>query len=200
MDFNVDQFNDCRFVYTIPLSSTRALVEYTGFSPNLISDEEYDNELVKYIQNQQNITSYKILETEKGQIPMVESEFVNPYGNRVVNIGTAGGSSKPSTGYTFYFIQKQVQDIVQQLLLQKKQLQIPKRNARFLLYDKVLLEVLNKKQLSAQAVFTDLFKNNKITHLLAFLNEESTLVQDIQIMNSVPKTHFIKAFFKKIIN
>jgi lycopene beta-cyclase len=74
----------------------------------------------------------------------------------------------------------------------------PKRKKRFLLYDKILLEVLDKKEISAKNVFTDLFRKNKVKNLLAFLNEESSVAQDLLIMNSVSKKHFIKASLKKL--
>jgi len=198
MDFNVAQHNDCRFVYTIPLSKKHALVEYTGFSENPLSDEVYNEELKQYVLNQAHIGAYKILETEKGEIPMVESEFSNPFGERVVNIGTAGGYSKPSTGYTFYFIQKNTQAIIKQLQKNTTTIKPPKRNKRFLFYDKILLEILNKKELEAKNVFTDLFRKNDIKHLLAFLNEESSLLEELFIMNSVSKKQFVIASIKKI--
>jgi lycopene beta-cyclase len=199
MDFSVKQHNDCRFIYVIPFSKTKALIEYTGFSDTGLNDDFYDKELKNYIQNTLNITTYKIIETEKGDIPMVESDFINPFGDRVVNIGTAGGSSKPSTGYTFYFIQKNTKYIIHQLETGSSKLVSPKRKKRFLLYDKILLEVLDKKEISAKNVFTDLFRKNKIKNLLAFLNEESSVAQDLLIMNSVSKKHFIKASLKKLI-
>ena len=199
MDFSIKQHNDCRFVYVIPFSKTKALIEYTGFSDTGLNDDFYDKELKNYIQNTLNITTYKIIETEKGDIPMVESDFINPFGDRVVNIGTAGGSSKPSTGYTFYFIQKNTKYIIHQLETGSSKLVSPKRKKRFLLYDKILLEVLDKKEISAKNVFTDLFRKNKIKNLLAFLNEESSVAQDLLIMNSVSKKHFIKASLKKLI-
>ncbi|MDO9000467.1 MAG: lycopene cyclase family protein [Bacteroidota bacterium] len=198
MDFTVEQHNDCRFIYIIPFSKTKALVEYTGFSAEKLSDEFYDGALKNYIEKKLNIASYKIKETEKGEIPMVESDFTNPFGNRVINIGTAGGSSKPSTGYTFYFIQKNTKNIVAQLENGTKEIITPKRAKRFLLYDKILLHVLDKKEIEAKQVFTTLFQKNKVTNLLAFLNEESSFAQDVAIMNSVSKKHFIKATIKKL--
>lgn len=200
MDFTVEQHNDCRFVYVIPFSKTKALIEYTGFSKENLNDAFYDEELKNYIENKLKLTDYKIIETEKGDIPMVESDFINPFGDKVVNIGTAGGSSKPSTGYTFYFIQKNIKDIVDQMENGSTKLISPKRKKRFLLYDKILLEVLDKKEIAAKNVFTDLFRKNKIKNLLAFLNEESSIAEDLNIMNSVSKKHFIKASLKKLIN
>ena len=199
MDFSVAQHNDCRFVYIIPFSKNTALIEYTGFSVSKLDDAFYDLELNNYLQNHLGIESYTILEIEKGEIPMMESEFINPYGSRVINIGTAGGSSKPSTGYTFYFIQKNCKKIIQQLEHTKEIIIPPKRNKRFLLYDKILLTVLNKKEPAAATIFTDLFQKNKIKNLLAFLNEESSLTQDIIVMNSVSKKHFGLAALKRMI-
>ena len=39
---------------------------------------------------------------------------------------------------------------------------------------------------------------NKPYEILSFLNEETTLVQDIKIMNSVPKLKFIPSAIKKL--
>lgn len=199
MDFSVEQYNDCRFVYTIPFSKRRALIEYTGFSAEKMKEDFYAAELKNYLLHQIKIGSYIILETEKGEIPMVESEFVNPYGERVVNIGTAGGSSKPSTGYTFYFIQKNTQEIIKQLETTSLKIETPKRKKRFLLYDKILLEILDRKEIQAKEVFTSLFRRNKTSHLLAFLNEESSAFEDLSIMNSVSKKHFFLAAIKKFL-
>lgn len=199
MDFSVEQHNDCRFVYIIPFSKNKALVEYTGFSANNLSDIVYDNELKSYIEKKLRIGAYKIIETERGDIPMTESDFINPFGERVINIGSAGGSSKPSTGYTFYFIQKNTKEIIRQLENGSTKLNSPKRKKRFLLYDKILLEVLDKKEIAAKKVFTELFQKNNIKNLLAFLNEESTVSEDLGIMNSVSKKHFATAAIKKIL-
>lgn len=199
MNFNTAQYGDCRFFYLLPYSKTKALIEYTGFSERSLKEEDYLFELKKHLQQDLKIDAYTILEQEKGEIPMAESAFVNPYGKRVINIGTAGGSSKPSTGYTFYFIQKNTKELVSQLEAGSKQLTAYQRKKRFLLYDKILLEVLDKKKIPAHEVFKTLFLKNDVRSLLAFLNEESTAKEDLSILNSVPKKEFIAAAFKKII-
>lgn len=199
MNFNTAQYGDCRFFYLLPYSKTKALIEYTGFSERGLKEEDYLFELKKHLQQDLKINAYTILEQEKGEIPMAESEFVNPYGKRVINIGTAGGNSKPSTGYTFYFIQKNTKEIISQLEAGAKSLAPYKRKTRFLLYDKILLEVLDKKKIPARYVFKTLFQKNDVNSLLAFLNEESTVSEDLSILNSVPKKEFIIAALKKII-
>ena len=199
MDFRTKQFKDCRFFYVIPFSKTKALIEYTGFSPKPIPSEEYDFNLKNYIKTKLNIDQYLIHETEYGEIPMMESDFVNPFGKNIINIGTAGGNSKPSTGYTFYFIQKSIQKIVLQLE-KNNPIAVNKSNSKFKFYDKVLLDVIDKNRLEADLLFSSLFKNNRITTLLSFLNEETTILSDLQIFNSVPKLAFTTSAIMKGLN
>ena len=49
MDFRVAQHGEVRFVYVLPLDARRALVEYTLFSPQLLSSEAYDAGLRGYL-------------------------------------------------------------------------------------------------------------------------------------------------------
>ncbi len=198
MDFSVKQYNDCRFVYIIPFSKKKALIEYTGFSEKPLKDEEYDEKLNNYINTVLKLERFKISEVETGMIPMAESEFTNPFGKRVINIGTAGGNSKPSTGYTFYFIQEQTKKIITNLENGFNPNYLLTNKKRYKYYDKILLDVMNKKQISAKTIFEILFQKNKPYEILSFLNEETTLVQDIKIMNSVPKLKFIPSAIKKL--
>lgn len=197
MDFRTAQYKDCRFYYLIPLAANRALVEYTGFSPNVLPSEEYDKKLHHYLENMLDISEYKIIEREYGEIPMMESDFVNPYGPQVINIGTAGGSSKASTGYTFYFIQKNTNYIIDKLEKNERLVDL-KRSKKYKLYDSVLLDVINKNSIPADKIFTSLFKNNNITDLLTFLNEESSIWKDLGMMNSVPLLAFVKSTLVKL--
>ena len=45
MDFSVDQQNEIRFMYILPFSKNKALVEYTLFSTSTIEDHEYEAEI-----------------------------------------------------------------------------------------------------------------------------------------------------------
>jgi lycopene beta-cyclase len=200
MDFDIEQDNDCRFVYSLPISKTKALVEYTGFSKKGLEDNLYDLQLKKYIETKLTQKPYTIVDVEKGTIPMYESLFVNLYGERVINIGTAGGYSKPSTGYTFYFIQQNIQSLVAQLEKRKDKLHAPKRSNKYALYDNIFLDVIDQKKIEARSIFSDLFQKNDVQDLLAFLNEESSLLQDLRIMNSLPKTIFAGSAIKKLLS
>ncbi len=198
MDFNTHQENDFRFYYVIPYSKTKALVEYTGFSPAPLEPEQYAIPLNAYFEKNHPGKNYTVLETELGTIPMAESAFVNPYGKRVINIGTAGGHSKPSTGYTFYFIQKYTAQLIAQLEKGKRLPQEARRKNRFLFYDKVMLSVLHKKSLEGRMIFSRLFAKNKIESLLDFLNESSDWYTELQIAASMNSRYFLASAIKQL--
>lgn len=197
MDFSVEQFNDCRFFYVLPFSTKEALVEYTGFSKESISDDAYDTELKKYIATLLKGKSYTITETEKGCIPMYESSAINTLGKFVIAIGTAGGASKSSTGYTFYFIQKHVQQLVRLLEAGKTLPPVYQRKKRFLLYDRVLLYLLHTGKLSGQKIFSTMFKRNSAETILDFLNEESSVYSEWRMFSTLQLLPFAKTTFKK---
>ena len=56
-----------------------------------------------------NINQFKEDSSEKGVIPMFFAEEKRPGNSNIFNIGIRGGSCKPSTGYAFSFLIKQIQ-------------------------------------------------------------------------------------------
>lgn len=198
MDFRVSQQHGTTFVYVMPVSANRALVEHTLFTKQLLEDGEYNTALHHYISNFLQIEDYTIEEQEFGVIPMTNMKFVKSIG-RVINIGTAGGQTKASTGYTFQFIQKHSAKLVSALL----QYGYPKdedsfSNKRFKLYDSTLLNVLINKKVAGDKIFSDLFKNNPVERILRFLDNETTLEDEINLMGTLPRSEFMKAAFHEM--
>ena len=105
MDFDCDQKNSVHFFYTLPFSRRKALIETTWLSDlNNNSLQDYENQLKDYIENHLNIKKYKINFTETGAIPLFHLK--NEQKINQINIGTAGGMTRLSTGYTFLNIQE----------------------------------------------------------------------------------------------
>jgi lycopene beta-cyclase len=156
MDFSISQKHGTTFIYVLPLTPNKALVEYTLFTKNLLQKEEYDLQLQNYIKQQLHISNFKIVEEEFGVIPMTNEDFT-AYENGMYHIGTAGGQTKPSTGYTFQFIQKQASQIVKDLILKKYLSKKINSKKRFHFYDSTLLHILSKNKLQGKEIFTLLF-------------------------------------------
>jgi lycopene beta-cyclase len=198
MDFRVNQDHGTTFVYVMPLSSTKALVEYTLFTPALLQDDQYEEELRKYVGDYLNLNDYRIIEKEFGIIPMTNHTFSLGEGN-VVNMGTAGGQTKPSSGYTFRFIQKHVAAIVG--LLEKGEHPLVKKSfmeKRFMWFDSVLLHILYHKKMTGSRVFTLLFSRNKIKRIFKFLDNETNLLEEFVLLNTLPQWPFMKAGWKEM--
>ncbi len=100
MDFSIPQKGNTRFMYVLPFSETEAIVEYTLFSKDLLPEKEYEEAIQEYLENL-NTGSYEIVGTERGAIPMTCYPFWKNNTKNILNIGTAGGWTKASTGYTF---------------------------------------------------------------------------------------------------
>ena len=198
MDFRVKQNGDTTFVYVLPVSSTMALVEYTMFSKELLPDEIYETELKNYLNNFLQLKDYRVIEKEFGVIPMTNRKFSFYERSDRYNIGTTGGMTKASSGYTFQFIQKQADQIIDHLVKDKPLLKIPTTPKRFIFYDKVLLDVLYNKRATGKDIFTALFKKNKPQQVLKFLDNESSLSEELKIISTLPTFAFLKAAVKQI--
>ena len=196
MDFRTSQQNGTTFFYVLPLSATQALVEYTLFSKEILPDETYEDALKKYVEETLGIKNYAIKEKEFGVIPMSNYTFPSVQ-KAIINIGTAGGQTKASSGYTFLFIQQQSKAIVNNLL-QEKTFSKP-HASRFQFYDSVLLNILHNDTLRGAAIFSDLFKKNKPGQVLKFLDNDTSLRDELRIISSLPTLPFLKAAIKQIM-
>ena len=199
MNFGVEQYNDCRFIYVLPFDEHTAIVEYTLFTENLLQEKEYDIELKKYISEKLQLSNYQILEEEFGVIPMSDEPTNEFPSKHVVRIGTAGGYTNPATGYTFQNTQKRLKGIVESL--EKTGSPIIKDawfKKRFLFYASVLLNVLEQKRQPAAEVFTRLYERNHPSQIFKFLDGETNFWEEIKIMYSTKKPIFIAAVFDVI--
>ena len=198
MDFSVDQKDEIRFMYILPFSKNKALIEYTLFSGDIISDDEYEKEIKTYLKKK-NILNYSIVEKEKGMIPMSCYPFFENNTDTYFQIGTAGGWSKPSTGYTIKNSIEKI-DIIINSLKQNKPLSKIRFKNRFWYYDLLFLDVLIASKGKGSQVFSDLFKNNDPIKIFKFLDEKTSVMEELSIFLSVDIKTFVKSLIKRISN
>lgn len=197
MDFSVEQRGNTRFMYVLPTSSTEALLEYTLFSKDLLSKEEYENEIQKYIQKL-GISEYEIIEKEQGNIPMTSYKFWKHNTKNILHIGSVGGWTKASTGYTFKNTTKKSKALINFLTSETDFTKFHKMD-KFWIYDLLFIDVLFKNNELGSKVFSSLFKKGNPTLIFKFLDEETTFWEDLQVIWKCPKGLFIRALFKRIL-
>ncbi|PKA98503.1 lycopene beta-cyclase [Flavobacteriaceae bacterium MAR_2009_75] len=197
MDFSVPQKGNTRFMYVLPQSKNEALVEYTLFSKDLLDKEVYEEALHTYITTKLNCPNYEITDREQGSIPMTCYDFAQHNTKRILNIGTAGGWAKPSTGYTFMSTAKKIPVLIDHLKADKPLNSLNFKN-RFWYYDLLLLDVLSQNNEMGHHVFESLFNKKTPQSILKFLDEESTFLEELSVIWGCPKWLFIKSLLLRL--
>lgn len=196
MDFDLPQKGNTRFMYVLPFSSTEALVEYTLFSKDLLTNEEYEQAIRDYLQDK-DAKNYSITATEQGSIPMTAYDFSQHNTTTLLHIGTAGGWTKASTGYTF---QKSVLRVQQLLSFLKtdQPLNRFRQRSRFDFYDLLFLDVLAKYNAEGSALFLSMFQKNPPERIFRFLEEKTHWREEVILMRSFPVGRFLAALIRRI--
>lgn len=197
MDFNTDQSGDTKFFYILPFSKRKALIEYTVFSPEMYKKQIYDDYLKEYIQTTLKIDSYTIIEEEFNAIPMTDFPFSPKRKGKTIPIGTLAGYVKPSSGYCFVRTQERITKIVTDL----EKGEIPKTyqsTLKYKVYDSILLWTMEKRLAAMSKIFPKLYGRLNNNLVFKFLNEETSLWEDIQIIIQCPPI-FIWSFFTRLL-
>jgi len=192
MDFDCEQRDSVHFFYTLPFTKNKALVETTWLSKmNDNSQKDYDSQIKNYITNHLKIKDYEIIYKEEGAIPLFYPFNVRE--KNKINIGTAGGMTRLSTGYTFLNIQKHSKYIRENIenISNSKKFEIEKK---YQFLDDIFLRVLKKHPEKMSDIFFKMFKASPKT-VIKFLSNKSNFFEDLKIILKMPKWIFIKALF-----
>lgn len=198
MDFSVGQNGNTRFMYVLPFSETEALVEYTLFSKDLLSENGYENAIADYLKNL-GVSDYVITEKERGNIPMTSYKFWKHNTKNILHIGSAGGWTKASTGFTFKNTMKKSAALVEFLQTNSDLRQFHHTN-RYWFYDLLLLDILAEKNQRGHEIFSSMFKYGKPATILKFLDEETSLSEDLHVIRNCPKKLFIQALLRRMFH
>tara|TARA_R110001599_G_scaffold1889_1_gene9530 strand:+ start:71322 stop:72479 length:1158 start_codon:yes stop_codon:yes gene_type:complete len=195
MDFDPSFKEGVAFMYVLPFSHNKALLEFTVFSNSILDKEVYEEKIQNYMDKKYglHVSEYEVKRTEYGEIPMQDLDYQPTYEKNIINLGTMGGLTKPSTGYTFLRTQEYTKQLADSIITGEKPLLPPQSKFRYRYYDLLLLHILTNSTEDSLAIFRDLFKKNRFDAVLSFLSEDSNFVQDLKIMSSVPYMPFFKA-------
>lgn len=192
MDFRTQQpAAGLSFGYLLPLPDGRALAEYTEFSPTRLDDEGYDVALRGYLDLLGVGRGVVPDHVETGAIPMTDGAFARHVGSRVVRIGTAGGATRGSTGYTFAAMLRDgaaVADLVAGGRLGGDgPVRLPRPYpARHRWMDAVQLQALDAGRIDGPTFFTTLFERRPAGQVLRFLDGTTGVAEELGIMAASP--------------
>ncbi len=192
MDFDCDQRDSVHFFYTLPFSKKKALVETTWVSNlNHPSNQDYSTQLEDYIKNKLKIKNYEIKFKETGAIPLFHPKNIKKINQ--MEIGTAGGMTRLSTGYTFMNIQDQSKYIRENFESIEKVDNFT-INSKYKFLDNIFLKVLKKNSGKMPEIFFKMFNCSPST-AINFLSNKSNIYEDFSIILKMPKLVFLRELF-----
>ena len=138
-----------------------------------------------------NYGEYEIIDQEKGLIPM-SFESPSKNGNKKwIDIGTRAGAVKPSTGYAFKSMVNHAKEICKNNKLDKVEI---KNKSRFKIYDQLLLIILYLWPNKGKPIFERLYQTQTSKFILKFLDEKSTLKNEINMFSKLQIITFLNSF------
>lgn len=197
MDFRTDQQHGVCFVYVLPYADNEALVECTVFSAHEWDIADYERRLVTYIADILNCTSYDVLSTETGAIPMCDAIPVRARGHRWLAIGSAAGLTKPTTGYTVARCIRDAEQMIDGYRATGEWTAPARAHRRFDLYDRLLLRIIRDEPQHVSRILWTLFERNPVEVILRFLDEQTTLREEVRLFWSLPWNPFLRAIFRR---
>ena len=187
MDFRTDQTHGLHFLYLLPLSQRKALVESTYFTSQPLSEDMYITDIKTYLYIHFDIETFTEIRREAGIIPMHVSKPREPQQPNHRLIGGAGGAIRPSSGYAFAFIQKHIADMMHTPNLDAK----PPHTHMDLWMDRVFLDVLRRNPTQSARLFTMLARALNGDEFATFMSGNASVKTWLKIIFAMPKTLFL---------
>ncbi len=181
--------NLLHFIYMLPFNANQALIESTVFSKEICTEDWYRKKIYDFLEKN-NINSFKESSKEMGKIPMFFANEKISKDPNIINIGIRGGACKPSTGYAFSFLIKQIQLLKTS---NRNYVNVHKYVEKFM--DKIFLNYLKNNNENGNS-FISIAKNLNGTEFKNFMMGQSSLLTKLKIIRSMPKLAFIKSLLK----
>ena len=206
MDFSITTDAESKagrvhFIYVLPLSDRRALVEDTWFAPveDDCDDVDYQAQIKAYLKRRFGLERYEILHREQGALPMDPELRPAKSSGRIIKIGAGGGMARASSGYAFFETQRACDAIAAKLSSQKSlptEFHLPRWRSHVSYWmDAVFLRVLKEYPSLAPKIFFDLFAKVPPDALARFLSGVATPLDVVRVVSACPKIPFLKAAF-----
>jgi lycopene beta-cyclase len=184
------------FHYVLPITPHRALVEYTVFSDRPLRTVDYDAQVDAWLRR--NVRGRRrVVRREYGVIPMDPQRGRQRVSPHVFRIGTAGGMTKPTTGYTFRRTLRQVDHLATTLARRGRPEPLPQPAPRFAFYDRLLLKLLREQPRQASEVFMRLFGSNRFERVFEFLDERTPSFAEARLIGSLPFEPFLRTLTRR---
>ncbi len=191
MDFRVPQIGSppaLRFLYVLPESPTRALVEDTTFAA--AGPPAADRRAV--LEAALDGADYTVHFEERGLVPMTDVALDLQPGPRTYAVGTGGGAVRPSSGYAFTRVQRHCRALARAVAAGVSP---PARVAsrRSALMDAIFLRALSDDPAAFPERFGELLARTSPGTFARFMDDAATPADELAVIAALPKVPFVAA-------
>lgn len=181
------------FLYTLPFSRTRALLELTWMQAGPPERPQFG--AVAALLRDRLGCGFTVLRRESGCLPMQPASRAAQAPGRILRMGIAGGALRPATGYGFATIQAQAKHLAATLAQgpdAARGWQAPRLPAWTRRMDRLFLRVLRRHPERAPQLFTTLFRRCPAAPLVRFLSGTGGLGDAARVALSLPPGPFLR--------
>ena len=180
------------FVYTLPLTTRRALVEWTVFARAPCAPEALRPALDAHLAGR-GLSSARILRTERGVLPMGAFKAQRSASGRIVKAGAGGGAVRAATGYAFQRIQRWAQVCADQLAAGAAPTGHPPEPAVRAAMDRVFLKALHQNPDKGARFFMALARRVPPAALVRFMSDQASPADLMRVVRALPPSPFLAA-------
>jgi len=200
MDFLSPDVACVPFVYVLPMTPTRALVEVTVFGADPLHPKDLANRLEAAIAERVGSSAFRVLRSEHGILPMgLRGIPVNP-DRSYVQAGFMAGGARASTGFAFQRIQRWADNCAKSILAGRLPVGHLSDPAVLRAMDHIFLKVLRAHPEKAGGLFCALFGKADASRVIRFLSGEGGLLDYLAVIAALPPMPFIKQLSSTFAN
>ena len=181
------------FVYVLPVTPTRALIEVTVFGATPLAPRQLRARLEAAVAERVGVAPFTTLRREHGILPMGLNEVPGPAHMSFARVGVMAGGARPSTGYAFQRIQRWAVECAHALVgcghpVGHRPDPLPMR-----VMDRIFLDVLRADPSRGGALFFSLFSHADPARVIRFLSGEAGIVDSLAVVAAMPVPPFVRA-------
>ena len=193
MNFLVPNRQDVPFVYLLPVTPMRALIEVTVFGAAPLAASALSGRLDTAIAERVGSAPFTVLRHEHGVLPMGLNASPKPAHKNWVKVGLMAGGARPSTGYAFQRIQRWAGECAQELVRAGHPIGHRPDPLPLRLMDRIFLDVLRADPGSGAALFLSLFSRVDPARVIRFLSGNGGIADALAVVKAMPVAPFLGA-------
>ena len=196
MDFDVSGDGGIAFTYLLPLSATRALVEYTVFGRHPRSAASLDSVQRQALHAATGGSPFAVLRQECGVLPMGLTVSSTHRAVDYHHVGLMSGAGRASTGYAFQRIQRWAETAAASLHRHAFDVGQAPDAWHQRAMDRLFLQVLRDHPGRAPNLFLSMFRDADTSRLIRFLSDRGTALDCAAIVATLPVGLFLRQLLR----